>query len=223
MTVALNIILLGAPGSGKGTQAEQLCKQLELVHIATGDIFRENLKNKTTLGELAQSYMNLGKLVPDDVTANMVKDRLAEPDVKNGFVLDGFPRTLPQAHALMDIMTKLNNKIKAVIYINVPDEEIVERLSGRRICRSCQKPYHVMFSRPAKEGVCDSCGGELYQRDDDNPTTVRARLSTYHNQTAPLVDYYKKIGILVEIEGQGAVAEVTERTLAAARRIAAQS
>ncbi len=219
---ALNIILLGAPGSGKGTQAEQLCKQLELVHVSTGDIFRENLKNKTELGQLAQTYMNEGKLVPDDVTANMVRDRLAKPDVQKGFVLDGFPRTLPQAESLTDILNKLNSQIKAVIYIKVADEEIVSRLSGRRICRSCQKPYHVIFSPAAKEGVCDTCGGELYQRDDDNPTTVRARLTTYHQQTSPLVEYYTKAGLVVEIEGQGPVAEVIDRTLTAARQAAAK-
>jgi adenylate kinase len=219
MSNSLNMILLGAPGSGKGTQAEKLCAELELQHVATGDLFRENLKNETELGKLAKSYMDKGALVPDDVTVAMVKDRLSRPDVEAGFILDGFPRTHPQAKALTSLLKEMERGLSGVLYIKVSDEEIVSRLSGRLICRNCQTPFHLKFNPPAKEGVCDVCGGELYQRDDDNPTTVRARLETFHNQTAPLIDYYKNAGLLVEVDGEGGVSEVVERTLAAARNL----
>ncbi|OGA10934.1 MAG: adenylate kinase [Betaproteobacteria bacterium RIFCSPLOWO2_02_64_14] len=216
---SLDLVLLGGPGSGKGTQAEQLSRELKLPHIATGDLFRENLKNATDLGKLAKTYMDRGELVPDDVTEAMVEERLARPDTQRGFILDGFPRTLPQAQALMDMMASLQRRIAGVLYINVSDEAIVNRLSGRLICRNCQTPYHKQFKPPKTPGVCDNCGGELYQRDDDNPNTVRARLKTFHGQTVPLIEYYDKAGLLHEISGEGEVSQVVERSLAAARSL----
>jgi len=215
------LVLVGGPGSGKGTQAEQLCGQLHVPHIATGDLFRDNLKLQTDLGKLAKTYMDRGELVPDDVTDAMVQDRLARPDTASGFVLDGFPRTLHQAEALTDMLAQLGRSLAGVIYINVSDDEIVHRLSGRLICRNCQAPYHTLFKPPAKPGVCDLCGGPLYQRDDDNPQTVRARLKTFHGQTGPLIDYYQKSGLVAEIAGEGNVAQVTARTLAAAQKLVA--
>lgn len=217
-----NIVLLGGPGSGKGTQAEQLRTDLNLPHIATGDLFRENLKNQTDLGKLAKSYMDRGELVPDDVTESMVRERLSRPDTTRGFIMDGFPRTVGQAEALTEMVTDLNRRIDAVLHIKVSDEEIVNRLSGRLICRNCQTPYHKMFKPPKHEGRCDLCGGELYQRDDDNPETIRARLKTYHGQTAPLIDYYQNIGLLIEIEGEGNVTDVTARTMAVIDRLKAR-
>ena len=214
------LVFFGAPGSGKGTQAEQVCKQFDLKHIATGDLFRENLKNETELGKLAKTYMNKGELVPDDVTAAMLKDRLDRPDTKGGIVLDGFPRTLPQAEALKGIVDDLNRGINGVLYIKVSDEELVSRLAGRWICRACQTPFHTKFKPPAKEGICDVCGGELYQRDDDKPETVRARLGTFHKQTAPLIDFYTEAGLLTEVDGEGEVAEVTERVIATIKEMA---
>jgi len=212
-----DVVLLGGPGSGKGTQAERLCAELRLPHIATGDLFRENLQQATDLGQLAQTYMNRGELVPDDVTEAMVEERLARPDTQGGFILDGFPRTLPQAGALTEMMTRLQRRISAVLYIKVPDEALVGRLSGRMICRACQAPYHLQFKLPRQPGVCDACGGGLYQRADDNPRTVRARLVTFHGQTEPLIAYYRQAGLLHEIDGEGALAEVNARSLAAIR------
>jgi len=217
---SFDLILVGGPGSGKGTQAERLRTKLGLLHIASGDLFRENLKNETELGKLAKTYMDRGELVPDDVTEAMVEERISRPDARGGFILDGFPRTLPQTQALTEMMNNMKRRIDGVLYIRVSDEEIVRRLSGRLICRNCQTPYHLQFKPPAKEGICDVCGGELYQRDDDNPKTVRARLKTYHTQTAPIIDYFKDAGVLVEINGEGDVSEVTERTLAAAKSLA---
>ncbi len=217
---SLDIILLGAPGSGKGTQAQHLCAELNLVHVASGDLFRENLKHETELGKLAKTYMDRGALVPDDVTVAMVRERLSRPDTAGGFVLDGFPRTLPQAEALTEMLEGLGRRLNGVLYIKVGDEEIVKRLSGRWICRNCQTPFHTLYNPPRQPGVCDVCGGELYQRDDDNPATVRNRLETFHRQTAPLIDYYEDQGLLVEVEGEGDVADVTARALAAARGMA---
>ena len=177
---SFNLVLVGGPGSGKGTQAEQLRAHLRLPHIATGDLFRENLNNETSLGKLAKSFMDSGALVPDDVTEAMVEERIARPDAETGFILDGFPRTLPQSLALTEIMNATQRRINGVIYIRVSDEEIVRRLSGRLICRDCQTPYHIDFKPPAEAGTCDACGGALYQRDDDNPKTVRTRLKTFH-------------------------------------------
>lgn len=211
----MNIVLFGPPGSGKGTQAEQICKKLNLPHIATGDIFRENLNQETELGKLAQTYMDRGELVPDDVTNAMVRDRLDRPDTAAGFVMDGFPRTLPQAEALTRIMNELDRKIDSVLYINVSDEEVVNRLSGRIICRECQTPFHKIYN-PFKTCPFEKCNGEhLYQRDDDKPETIRARLKTYHTQTAPVLDYYEQAGLMVEINGEGTVKEITEQTLQA--------
>ncbi len=215
----LNIVLLGPPGSGKGTQAEKLSQQLKLQHIASGDLFRENLNNETELGQLAKSYMNQGVLVPDDVTGAMVKERLSRPDTRQGFILDGFPRTLPQAEALTKMIADMQRQLTGVLHITVSDEEIVNRLSGRMICRECQAPFHKTFN-PFKTCPHNKCSGEhLYQRDDDNPKTVRTRLETYHHETAPLVDYYKEAGLLIEVEGEGEVSKITERTMAAARSL----
>ena len=215
----MNIVLFGAPGSGKGTQAEQLCKELKLVHVASGDLFRENLKNETELGKLAKTYMDKGDLVPDDVTVAMVRERLSRPDARTGVILDGFPRTLPQAEALDKTLTEMERQIDGVLYIKVSDEEIVKRLSGRIICRECQTPFHKVF-KPFQTCPFNKCEGEyLYQRDDDKPETVRARLETFYNQTAPLIDYYRQAGLLIEIEGEGEVSEVVARTVAAARNL----
>ncbi len=211
----LNIILLGAPGSGKGTQADRLCEKLGLTHVATGDLFRENLRNETELGKLAKSYMDKGILVPDEVTVAMVKDRLMRPDIEGGVVFDGFPRNRVQAEALSALLEEMGQKVDVVLYIRVDDDEIVERLSGRLICRQCQASYHKKFNPPKVEGVCDVCGGELYQRADDNPETVRIRLETYREQTAPLIEYYQNAGLLVEVAGKGALDDITERLLAA--------
>jgi adenylate kinase len=209
------VVLFGAPGSGKGTQAEQICKQFNLKHVATGDLFRENLKNQTELGQLAKTYMDQGQLVPDDVTVAMLRDRLEKPDTAGGIILDGFPRTLPQAEALAAMVKGLKRRINGVLYIKVSDEELVTRLAGRWICRACQTPFHTKFKPPVKAGVCDACGGELYQRDDDKPATVRARLQTFHKQTSPLIEYYTKSGQLTEVEGEGDVSAVTNRVTAA--------
>jgi len=216
----MNIVLFGAPGSGKGTQAEHLCKDLSMIHVASGDLFRENLKNETELGRLAKTYMNKGELVPADVPVAMVKDRLSRPDATAGVIFDGFPRTLPQARALDEALATMDRRVDAVLYIKVSDEEVVRRLSGRVICRECKTPFHTEFN-PFKSCPFDKCQGEyLYQRDDDKPETVRARLATFHQQTAPLIDYYREAGLLVEVEGEGDVAAVTARTLAAAKRLA---
>lgn len=215
----MNIVLLGGPGSGKGTQADRLCEQLNVPHIATGDLFRENLKKETDLGKLAKGYMDCGELVPDDVTVAMVRERLSRPDAQAGFVLDGFPRTLAQAEALTNLLTKMGRQLDGVFYIKVSDEEIVRRLSGRIICKECQTPFHKIFN-PFQRCPYNKCAGEyLYQRDDDKPETVRARLETYHTQTAPLIDYYDQAGLLIEIEGEGEVSEITKRTLAAVQRL----
>jgi adenylate kinase len=213
-------VLLGGPGSGKGTQAEKLRALFQLPHIATGDLFRDNLKNDTELGRLAKSYMNRGDLVPDDVAEAMVEDRLGQPDTRGGFVLDGFPRTEPQAQALDEMLTHLERRLAGVLYINVSDDVIIERLSGRLVCRACQTPYHVRFNPPKVADVCNLCGGALYRRDDDHPDTVRARLKTFHGQTEPLIDYYSQAALLHEIEGEGDVADVTNRSIEAARRLA---
>lgn len=216
---SLDIVLFGGPGSGKGTQAEQLSKHFNLPHIATGDLFRENLKRETELGKLAKTYMDRGELVPDHITEAMVRERLSQPDTAAGFILDGFPRTISQAEALTEIMTAMQRRLTGGLYIKVPDEELVKRLSGRLICRNCQTPYHREYNPPIEEGRCDICGGELYQRDDDNPATVRQRLKTFHRQTEPLFDYYQKLGLLVEIDGQGKVSEVADRAIAAVQKL----
>lgn len=194
-----NIIMLGAPGSGKGTRAVALCEALGIVQVSTGDLFRFNIKNGTELGKLAKSYIDKGTLVPDDVTAAMVKDRLQKPDTKNGFVLDGFPRTIKQAELLDAILSELGEKIEAVMYLDVPDEEIVKRISGRLVCGKCQATFHKTYNPPKKEGVCDHCGSPLTVRADDKPETVRNRLDVYRKNTMPLVDFYQKRGIIVKL------------------------
>ena len=215
MYSSFDFILLGGPGSGKGTQAERLSQTLDLRHISSGDLFRENLKNETELGKLAKTYMDRGELVPNDVTEAMVEERLAYPDTANGFILDGFPRTLTQAEALSEILKSMQRKIDAAIYINVSDAEIIRRLSGRLICRECQTPFHQEFN-PFKYCPYNKCEGDhLYQRDDDNPETVRARLTIFHNQIAPLIKYYKEDESLIEVNGGGDVSEVNKRMLAA--------
>lgn len=215
----MNIVLFGAPGSGKGTQAGQLQSELGLTHIASGDLFRYNINNKTELGLTAQKYMNRGDLVPDDVTVAMIRDRMQQPDTANGILLDGFPRTLAQARALDQMLAEMGKKVDGVLYLDVTDEELVSRLAGRMICRECQAPFHKRF-KPFEECPYDKCEGEhLYQRDDDKPETVRARLKTFYTQTTPLIDHYKNAGMLVTIPGEGAVGEITEAMLAAARAL----
>ena len=209
----MRIVLLGPPGAGKGTQAKRLAEETGAAHVASGDLFRKHLGEGTELGKLAKAYMDKGELVPDDVTIRMVLDRLASPDAQAGYVLDGFPRTLEQAQALDDALTEQQQAIDRVPLIEVDTEELVKRLAGRWVCRSCQTPYHEQTAPPKQAGVCDACGGELYQRDDDKPEVVRARLETYERQTAPLIGYYESQSKLVRIDGQQDVSEVTKGLL----------
>jgi|YNPNPStandDraft_1061719.scaffolds.fasta_scaffold02564_6 adenylate kinase len=210
------IVLIGPPGSGKGTQAAKLQDALGLPHVASGDLFREHLKQETELGLQARRYMERGELVPDQITIAMVMGRLAQPDCAGGALLDGFPRTIGQAEALERSLADEGHRLCRVLYITVPDEVLVERISGRRICRLCEESYHVRFNPPRQPGVCDKDGGELYQRDDDRPETVRKRLEVYQQQTRPLVDYYRRQGLLVEINGDQSIEQVTADLLAAA-------
>jgi len=205
----MNVVLLGAPGAGKGTQATVLTKELGVVHVASGDLFRRALAEKTELGVLAKSYMDKGELVPDEVTINMVLERIVQPDCVGGVLFDGFPRTLSQAEALDNRLESESRSIDSVVYIEVPEEELVKRLSGRWICRACQTPYHAVSSPPKKAGVCDECGGELYQRDDDKEETVRERLKVFMAQTLPIVDYYDGQGKLVRVDGNRDIAAVS--------------
>lgn len=191
-----NIILMGPPGAGKGTLAKQLKEALSLVHISTGDMFREAIKAQTELGKLAASYINKGDLVPDDVTIGLVKERLSQKDCEAGFLLDGFPRTLPQAEALNEIAKEISRPIEAVINLDCDNEELVRRISGRRVCKDCGAPYHIVTMKPKVEGVCDLCGGPLYQRKDDNEEALKVRLEHYVAETKPLLDYYQKLGLL---------------------------
>jgi len=209
------IVLLGPPGAGKGTQAARLRENMDLPHIASGDLFREHLKNKTDLGLKANAFMERGELVPDDVTIAMVVDRLSRPDCVRGALLDGFPRTIAQAKALDRALAGDGHKIGVVPCITVPDEVLVKRLSGRWLCPICGEPYHVLFNPPRQPGVCDIDGGELYQRDDDKPETVRNRLAVYWEQTSPLIDHYTRRGILVEINGDQPI-DVVQADLRAA-------
>jgi len=209
------IILLGAPGAGKGTQAATLAEKLGAAHIATGDLFRQALEQGTELGMQAKSYMEEGMLVPDEITAQMVLDRISAPDCEAGIILDGFPRNLEQAEALDKALAGQERAIDKVVYIKVPEEELLKRLSGRWICRNCQAPYHAVDSPPKVAGKCDRCGGELYQRADDNAETIKNRLKVYSAQTAPLIDYYARAGKLLEVNGEGSVAEVSQRVVAA--------
>lgn len=199
----LNVILLGAPGAGKGTQAERIVARFGLPHISTGEMLRAAVAEGTEMGRAAQRFMEAGELVPDEVVIGVVRDRLAQPDAQGGFLLDGFPRTLEQAERLDAMLSEVGCAISHVLLIDVPEEELVARLAGRRMCRSCGKGYHVVFDPPATEGVCDACGGELYQRSDDNETTVRNRLEVYRAQTEPLVGFYAQAGLLKTAEGAG--------------------
>ena len=200
--------MLGAPGAGKGTQAKQIADKYGVPHISTGDIFRANIKNGTELGKKAKEYMDQGLLVPDELTCDLVMDRIQQDDCKNGFILDGFPRTIPQAEALTAALEKIGQKMDYAIDVDVPDENIVNRMSGRRACLNCGATYHLVYAAPKKEGICDTCGGELILRDDDKPETVQKRLGVYHEQTQPLIDYYTKAGILKTVDGTVAMEDV---------------
>ncbi|HUV45262.1 MAG TPA: adenylate kinase [Dehalococcoidales bacterium] len=208
------IVILGAPGAGKGTQAAVVAEKLKAAHIATGDMFREAQEQETELARQAVSYMEKGQLVPDEITIRMVLERIAAPDCVNGVVFDGFPRNLKQAEALDEALVEQGKTVDKVVYIKVPETELLERLSGRWICRQCQTPYHALNSPPKTPGKCDRCGGELYQRADDTVETVKERLKVYFAQTAPLIDYYTRAGKLLEVDGEGGVDEVGERILA---------
>jgi len=213
--MATYIVLLGPPGAGKGTQAELVSEKLKLVHVSSGDLFRENRKLKTELGQLAQSYMDRGELVPDDVTIAMVKERLSRPDTVNGALLDGFPRTPAQADALAKMLAELGGRVNVVPYISVPPEMLIERLSGRWTCRAEGHVYHQKYNPPKVAGKCDLDGSELYQREDDTPATVENRIRVYMAQTSPLIDYYRQRGLLVEIDGTRPIDEVSADLLTA--------
>jgi len=212
------IIFLGAPGAGKGTQAARVAQELKLVHVATGDLFRQALEQGTELAIQARSYMEKGMLVPDDITIRMVLERISAPDCESGVVFDGFPRNLQQAEALDEALLEPGKAIDKVVYIKVSENELLERLSGRWICRQCQAPYHAVNSPPRVRGKCDQCGGELYQRPDDKVETVKKRLGVYFTETAPLIDYYTQAGKLLEVDGEGGVDEVGRRIIKALRR-----
>jgi len=211
----LYIIFLGAPGAGKGTQAEAVARKLNLVHIASGDLFRQALEQGTELGLRAKSYMEKGVLVPDEITIQMVLERLAALEGEAGVILDGFPRNLEQAKALDQALAQQSKAIDKVVYIKVSEEELLKRLSGRWICRHCQAVYNIIESAPQVWGKCDKCGGELYQRPDDTPQTVKKRLEVYFAETAPLVSYYAQSGKLLEVDGEGSIDEVTQRIITA--------
>ena len=206
--LSMKIIMLGAPGAGKGTQAQMIADKFNIPHISTGDIFRANIKNGTELGKKAKEFMDKGLLVPDELTVQLLLDRVANDDCKNGYVLDGFPRTIPQADVLDAELTKLGDKVDFAVNVDVPDENIVRRMSGRRACLKCGATYHIEHIPPKKEGICDKCGSELVQREDDKPETVQNRLSVYHEQTQPLIDYYDKKNILKTVDGTKDMQEV---------------
>jgi adenylate kinase len=209
------IVLLGPPGAGKGTQAEAITAKLNLPHISSGDIFRENLKNQTELGKMAAGYMNRGELVPDDVTIRMIRERLSRPDCKGGALLDGFPRTPPQADALATMLTEFRGQVNAVPYINVPEPILIERLTGRWTCRVEGHVFHEKYNPPIMTGRCDHDGSELYQRDDDKVETVTRRIHVYLEQTQPLIDYYRQRGLLIEVDGSQSIEKVTNDLLSA--------
>lgn len=197
----MNIILMGPPGAGKGTQSEKILAYCDIPHISTGDMFREAIKNQTKLGIEAQSYINSGKLVPDEVTIGLVKERLSRPDCAKGYLLDGFPRTIPQAEALQVLAKEISRPVELVINITADQEELVKRISGRRVCPKCGNSYHVSFKKPLKDGICDACGSELIQRKDDTIESLKVRLDAYETQTKPLVDFYSKLNLCKEVNG----------------------
>jgi len=213
----VRLVLVGPPGAGKGTQAQFIAAQFAIPKISTGDIFRANVSEGTELGMTAKKYMDAGDLVPDEVTSAMVRERLKEDDAVDGFLLDGFPRTVPQAETLDEMLAGLGIGLDVVLELVVDDEEVIRRLSGRRTCRSCGHIWHVDFDPPSREGICDHCGGQLFQRDDDKPDTVRHRLEVYADQTAPLIAFYAENGVLIGIDATGPVDDVTERAIAALR------
>ena len=206
----MQLLLMGPPGAGKGTQAAELVKKFSIPQISTGDMFRAAVKEGTELGKKAKACMDAGTLVPDEVTVGIVRERLAKDDCKKGFMLDGFPRTVEQADALSKILDELGIKLTKVLNIHVPAEDLIERAVGRRICKNCGATYHIKFNTPKTEGKCDNCGGELYQRGDDNEATMKKRLSVYEASTRPLIDYYKGAGIYTEIDGRQPIDKVTE-------------
>lgn len=206
----MKIIMLGAPGAGKGTQAKMIADRYSVPHISTGDIFRANIKNNTELGQEAKKYMDQGLLVPDELTVKILLDRVAAEDCRNGYVLDGFPRTIPQAEVLNHALTEMGEKVDYAIDVDVPDENIINRMSGRRACLSCGATYHIVHIPPKTEGVCDRCGSELILRDDDKAETVKNRLHVYHEQTQPLIDYYTEKGVLRTVDGTKDMKDVFE-------------
>ncbi|AGL01455.1 adenylate kinase [Desulfoscipio gibsoniae] len=214
----MKLLIMGPPGAGKGTQAEVLVKELNITHISTGDMFRAAIKEGTDMGKKAKEYMDKGALVPDEVVVGMVKDRLLKPDCAEGFLLDGFPRTLEQAKALDATLQEMGIKLDGVVNIAVPREKLMARLTGRRVCRGCGASYHVLFNKPAVEGKCNSCGGELYQRSDDNEEAVGNRLDVYEAQTQPLIDYYAAQGLLLNINGDQDIKKVLEDILASLKK-----
>jgi adenylate kinase len=211
----MNIILIGPPGAGKGTQATRMIERLQVPQISTGDMFRAAVKEGTPMGKKAKEYMDKGALVPDEVVIGVVNERFGKPDCKKGFILDGFPRTLDQAKALDELLKNLGTKLDHVVVIEVPDDYLVERLTGRRTCKGCNYMHHIKFDAPKKEGVCDKCGAELYQRDDDKEETIRQRLTNYHNQTSPLIEYYGKQNIVRMINGTASMQQVQDAVKAA--------
>lgn len=207
----MRLIMLGAPGAGKGTQALLLSKKFSIPQISTGDIFRMHIKNETDLGKKAKEYIDQGLLVPDELVVEIVKDRLEEEDCKNGFILDGFPRTIPQAKALDGALAGMGIRLDKAVNVYVKDENIINRMAGRRVCPQCGASYHIEYKKPSKEGICDECGTKLMQRDDDKEETVKKRLKVYHEQTKPLIDYYENMGILLTVDGIGDVNEISDR------------
>ena len=222
-SILLNVVFLGAPGAGKGTQAMRVAKELSLAHVATGDLFRQAMEKGTERGREARSYIEAGRLVPDEVTVQMVLERVAAPDCRDGVIFDGFPRNLNQAKALDKAFEIQGKAINAVVYIRVSEKALLERLGGRWICRQCQAPYHALYSPPKVERKCDRCGGELYQRPDDTAETVKKRLTVFEAETSPLIQYYREEGKLVEVDGEGTEDAVENRIVAALRKVPARA
>jgi adenylate kinase len=204
----MKLVLLGPPGAGKGTQAKMMIEQYHIPQISTGDILRQAVKDGTPLGKEAKTYMDKGELVPDELIINLVKERIKADDCKEGYIFDGFPRTVAQAEALDNVLEDLSTKLDAIVSIDVPEDEVVKRLSGRRTCKSCGTLYHIIYNPPTNEGICDKCGGDLFQRDDDNETTIRQRLTVYRDQTSPLIEYYSKQNLVKSIAGSGEPTEI---------------